>query len=71
MPVYPYRCDSCGNYTEIFKPMSGANIPAACKCGQLMRRVFTPIGFSFGWRISERSLYGGKGSPKEELERAL
>jgi len=72
MPIYPYRCESCNLAYEVIKPMSEANELESCpKCSKPMTRVFTPIAFSFGWRLSERSLYGGKGTPKDELERAI
>jgi len=57
---------------DIIKPMSTSGRVEKClECGEAMVRVFTTVAISFGWRLSERSLYGGRGDPKEELERAI
>jgi len=34
MPIYEYRCSSCGNIFELRRPFSQAGEPAACpRCG--------------------------------------
>ena len=50
MPVYEYRCRSCGNTQEEIQPM-GAPPPDSCPvCGGELRRVFGRVGVRFsGW----------------------
>ncbi len=47
MPIYSYKCDSCG---EIFDMLvkSGENEKALCiHCNSSTRRVFSPVGIIF------------------------
>lgn len=48
MPTYPYRCDDCNNDVDVTKPMSKATRHEYCDCGSLMRRVYTPVAFTWG-----------------------
>jgi len=35
MPLYEYRCTSCGRITEVLKPAEQRDEPVACRwCGQ-------------------------------------
>lgn len=44
MPIYPFRCDSCGAEFEISRKISAMRDPAPCPaCGTEARRIFTPI----------------------------
>ncbi|PCJ31154.1 MAG: hypothetical protein COA90_06995 [Gammaproteobacteria bacterium] len=41
MPLYDYRCDSCGTFTEL-KKMSESAKPAHCDvCGELSQRIMS------------------------------
>lgn len=53
MPVYEYRCRSCGAELEEFRPM-GSPPPEACpRCGGELRRVYGRVGVRFsGWGFS-------------------
>ena len=50
MPVYEYRCTSCGASTEEIQPM-GAGPPGPCRaCGGELKRVYGRVGVRFsGW----------------------
>ena len=50
MPVYEYRCRSCGLGLDELQPV-GAPPPGACpECGGELRRVFGRVGVRFsGW----------------------
>ncbi len=50
MPVYEYRCRSCGTEVEEIQPM-GAPPPGACEvCGGELKRVYGRVGVRFsGW----------------------
>jgi len=41
MPIYEYRCESCGELAEALRPMRDADAPLACRgCGrETMRRL--------------------------------
>lgn len=41
MPVYPCKCDVCGNTDEVFRKISEHRDLPDC-CGVQMKRVFTP-----------------------------
>ncbi|HEV3475113.1 MAG TPA: zinc ribbon domain-containing protein [Actinomycetota bacterium] len=53
MPVYEYRCRSCGRTQEEIQPM-GAGPPGPCRhCGGELRRVWGRVGVRFsGWGFS-------------------
>lgn len=68
MPIYPYHCPTCDHSFEIKKPMVKAGMVEWCpKCGIRAERIFTPIPFSFGFRLTERSHQ--RFGPKDEMER--
>ena len=50
MPVYEYRCRSCGHELEEVQPM-GSGPPGPCpECGGELRRVYGRVGVRFsGW----------------------
>jgi putative FmdB family regulatory protein len=47
MPAYDYLCRSCGEESEIIKPMSEFDADEFCACGNLMRKRFVPVSVSF------------------------
>ncbi len=53
MPIYEYRCRSCGTAREEIQPM-GSPAPGPCaKCGGELRRVYGRVGVRFsGWGFS-------------------
>ena len=53
MPVYEYRCRSCGLTSEEIQPM-GSGPPGPCSnCGGELRRVYGRVGVRFGgWGFS-------------------
>lgn len=43
MPTYIYICDGCGQQAEVHHSIADAgNYVTYCKCGQKMRRAYTP-----------------------------
>jgi putative FmdB family regulatory protein len=65
MPVYEFKCDQCGHKFETFKHVDNRNDANCPLCGKPARRLFSPVSFSFGWVLSERS--HEIGGPKEEF----
>jgi putative FmdB family regulatory protein len=53
VPVYEYRCRSCGHTLEEVQPM-GSGPPGPCPaCGGPLRRVYGRVGIRFGgWGFS-------------------
>ena len=54
MPVYAYRCRSCGADYEHLQPM-GAPAPGPCPaCGAELRKVYGRVAVTFdGWGFSK------------------
>lgn len=56
MPIYEYRCDSCGAMRElILKPGEEAR-PTCAPCRKRMRRVISPTSFILkgsGWYVTD------------------
>ena len=46
MPIYEFVCDKCKTKREVNRPMSEAGQMQTCDCGQVMRRIFSPIRFT-------------------------
>ena len=45
MPIYEFRCGSCGRKVEELRPLGTANEPMRCPdCGAAMERVFSVPG---------------------------
>lgn len=38
MPIYAFKCESCGQYTEEHRCMADSSKPKKCDCGQPMDR---------------------------------
>lgn len=56
MSVYTYRCAVCDVGFDVKKSMFLAGRPEICPhCGSIGRRVYHPLPFSFGWRLTESS----------------
>lgn len=70
MPAYLYWCPACGRDFEVKKSMSEAERPEKCsQCGLIARRRYTPLGFTFGWRLTDKSLW--QEGARDELERNI
>jgi putative FmdB family regulatory protein len=53
VPIYDYRCRSCGHEVEEIQPM-GSGPPGPCpRCGGELRRAYGRVGVRFsGWGFS-------------------
>jgi len=53
MPIYEYRCDSCGHELEVLQKMSDAPLVACPECGEpALKKVLSAAGFRLkgsGW----------------------
>jgi len=73
MPVYTYRCESCGVQFERSQKFSDASLTRCPECGKkTLRKVYTPVGIVFKgsgfYSTDHRSPSGAphlSGGPKE------
>lgn len=69
---YLYYCQRCNKEFEVKKTIADSGRQENCpQCGNQAIRKYVPLPFSFGWRLTDRSLYGGLGDPKDEIEKAI
>ena len=66
MPIYEYRCESCGFQKEHLQKMSDGPIPACPSCGAAQyKRLLSAAGFQLkgsGWYATD--FKGGAGANK-------
>jgi len=70
MPIYEYRCSSCGEQQEVMQKISDPLLTTCAKCGKpTLVKMLTAAGFQLkgsGWYATD---FKGKGSsssaPKE------
>ena len=57
MPIYSYRCDSCGNQQDILRKMSDPPLTVCPACGaSTFRKQVTAAGFQLkgsGWYVTD------------------
>jgi putative FmdB family regulatory protein len=70
MPVYEYRCRSCGHETEEVQPM-GSGPPGPCpECGGELRRRYGRVGVRFsGWGFSRTDSLVPGDRPRKDFKR--
>ena len=52
MPIYEYRCKSCGKIFELFQKMSDKPVGKCPKCGDKAKRLISQTSFTLkgeGW----------------------
>ena len=70
MPIYLFYCSHCDRSFEIKKLIAESGESEVCPfCGLMAERKYTPIPFTFGFRLTERSHQ--RFGPKEEMERDI
>lgn len=66
MPLYEYKCVSCGDVFEVIQKFSDAPLSSHEKCGGAVERLLSTPAFQFkgsGWYITDYARSGGgKGS---------
>jgi putative FmdB family regulatory protein len=68
MPIYAYRCESCGFGKDVLQKMSDPQLTQCPECGKdTFRKQVTAAGFQLkgsGWYVTDfRGGNGGKGAP--------
>lgn len=68
MPIYAYKCASCGHQEDEMQKVSDAPLTACPKCGQASYgKLLTAAGFQLkgsGWYATD--FKGGSTAPKKE-----
>ncbi|WP_153132185.1 FmdB family zinc ribbon protein [Dechloromonas hortensis] len=69
MPIYEYRCDSCGSQKEHLQKMSDPQLTTCPACGQeTYNKLLSAAGFQLkgnGWYATDFK-GGGKTAPKAD-----
>ena len=70
MPLYEYRCRSCGETVEHLQPM-GAAPPGPCrKCGGELRKVFGRVAVRFsGWGFRRTDSLASQDRPRKDFRK--
>jgi len=77
MPTYEYECPHCTNSEgtalrfDVRQTDYDNHIVRCPKCRSVARRLISAVHNTFGFRLTDRSLYGGVNDPKDEYERAI
>lgn len=77
MPLYEYKCDSCGQVFEVMQRFSDPPLQQHENCGGAVRRLLSAPALQFkgsGWYVNDYARAGGKPAsestdkPKEKTE---
>jgi putative FmdB family regulatory protein len=70
MPVYEYRCRSCGTLREEVQPM-GAGPPGPCAvCGGELRRIYGRVAVRFsGWGFNRTDSLVPEGRARKDFKK--
>jgi putative FmdB family regulatory protein len=76
MPIYAYRCETCGHAKDVLQKMSDPLLSTCPACGaETFRKQVTAAGFQLkgsGWYVTDfRGGDGAKGKPAPEVGGAV
>lgn len=66
MPLYEYRCKSCGSSFEVIQKVSEIPLKKCIKCGGELEKVISPPALQFkgnGWYVTD---YAPKNNSEKE-----
>ena len=69
MPLYEYKCQSCGETFEVIQKFSDAPIQVHEKCGGHVERLVSPPALQFkgsGWYVTDYGNGNGKNQPAKD-----
>ena len=68
MPTYQYACTACDERLEVVQRFSDDPLTECPRCGERLRKVFSPVGVVFKgsgfYRTDSRAAANGNGSAK-------
>lgn len=72
MPIYAYRCESCGHAKDVLQKLSDAPLTQCPQCGaESFRKQVTAAGFQLkgsGWYVTDFRNNGGGASAAPETK---
>ncbi len=66
MPLYEYKCLSCGSSLEVLQKVNEPRLTKCPKCGGLLKKVLSPPALQFkgsGWYVTD---YAQNKKPEKE-----
>ena len=69
MPLYEYKCHSCGEKFEVIQKFSDAPLETHEKCGGPVERLISPSALQFkgsGWYVNDYGSGNGKSQPSKD-----
>jgi putative FmdB family regulatory protein len=69
MPLYEYKCSSCGDVFEIIQKFSDEPLKVHEKCGGAVERLVSTSALQFkgsGWYVNDYGKGSGKEKPKAD-----
>jgi len=76
MPLYEYKCESCGYVFEVIQKFSDPPLTECPKCGGRLKKILYPPALKFkgtGWYVTDyknKSSYEDNKSKKEENKKS-
>lgn len=70
MPLYEYHCANCNLKFENLTNMALRATIVCPECGRAATKLMSTCNWSFGWRISDRSM-NVPWTPRDELVRDI
>jgi len=69
MPLYEYKCQSCGEKFEVIQKFSDAPVETHEKCGGHVERLISTSALQFkgsGWYVNDYGTGNGKNQPSKD-----
>ncbi len=69
MPLYEYKCSSCGETFEVIQKFSDAPVKLHEKCGGPVERLISTSAFQFkgsGWYVTDYAKGNGNSHPSKD-----
>jgi|SRR5579871_701347 len=69
MPLYEYKCGSCGETFEVIQKFTDAPLVTHEKCGGSVERLVSPPALQFkgsGWYVTDYASGNGKSQPSKD-----
>jgi putative FmdB family regulatory protein len=72
MPLYEYKCQSCGETFEVLQKFSDPALRVHEKCGGHVERLISTAALQFkgsGWYVTDYASSNGKNQPSKDSEK--
>jgi putative FmdB family regulatory protein len=72
MPLYEYKCRSCGEKFEVIQKFSDAPVETHEKCGGPVERLISTSALQFkgsGWYVNDYGSGNGKSQPSNDAKK--